>query len=107
MMKYHIHNYRVDCEIAGGHKHTVSGYCESMIGVRALHFHVFYGVSSYADHTHYFSGMTGMPIKTENGHIHKMEGSLEFSREHAHDFKGHTFEEISYISGKALGRAYV
>lgn len=106
-MKYHMHNYKIECEMNGGHKHTVRGYCESMIGAGVLHFHVYYGVSSYTDHTHYFSGMTGMPIKTENGHIHKVEGTLEVNSEHEHDFKGHTFEEISYISGKSLGWAHV
>jgi len=48
-----------------------------MIGIEAFHIHAYYGISSYNGHTHYFSGFTGLPIKTENGHIHRIEGILE------------------------------
>jgi len=41
-----------------------------------------------------------MPVKTENGHIHRMEGVLEFNNLHEHGYDGYTFEEISYFSSK-------
>ena len=99
-MRYHLHKYKLECRSAKGHSHRMTGYAGNMIGVGSFHFHFFYGVSSYDNHTHYFSGITGMPVKTENGHVHKMEGMLENNSLHEHKFKGYTFEDISYYSSK-------
>ncbi len=99
-MRFHLHKYKLECQITKGHSHRMIGYAGNMIGVGSFHFHFFYGVSSYDNHTHYFSGITGMPVKTENGHIHRMEGLLENNILHEHEFKGYTFEDISYYSSK-------
>lgn len=99
-MRFHLHKYKFECQSAKGHCHRMIGYAGNMIGVGSFHFHFFYGVSSYDNHTHYFSGITGMPVKTENGHIHRMEGFLECNSLHEHEFKGYTFEDISYYSSK-------
>ncbi|HHW30839.1 MAG TPA: hypothetical protein GXX20_04065 [Clostridiaceae bacterium] len=106
-MFIHKHKYKFESEYSNGHPHKLVGYASHMLGVNNLHFHFFYGVSSYNDHTHYFSGITGIPIKTENGHIHKMEGILESSLDHEHKFRGYTFEEVSYISGKGYREVYI
>ncbi len=97
-MGFHMHKYKFDCKIAQGHDHRILGYAGNMLGVGGLHFHFYYGISSYRNHTHYFCGITGMMIKTENGHIHKMEGSLESNSLHTHEFSGFTFEDISAVS---------
>jgi len=55
-------------------------------------------VSNYITHTHYFSGITSLPIKTDNGHIHRMEGILEYNDFHKHKFRGYTFEDVGYTS---------
>ncbi len=103
-MGFHIHKYKIECNNTGGHSHKLLGYAGNMLGVSFLHFHVYYGVSSYNSHTHYFYGITSMPIKTENGHVHKMNGVLETNNFHFHIYDGYTFEEISYISsGDAVG----
>jgi hypothetical protein len=99
-MKFHLHKYRIECQCTQGHCHRITGYAGNMIGFGSFHFHFYYGVSSYDNHTHYFSGMTGMPVKTENGHVHRMEGFLESNGRHEHEFKGYTFEDISYFSTK-------
>ncbi|MCX7747280.1 MAG: YmaF family protein [Clostridia bacterium] len=96
-MNYHFHQFEFKTENYGIHQHKISDYTEGMVGINSFHFHFFYGISSYDGHTHYFSGHTGLPIKTENGHIHKMEGALEVNNFHEHKYAGHTFEEISYI----------
>lgn len=106
-MRFHLHKYRFDSETVRGHKHRLLGYAGNMLGVSRFHFHLFYGVSSYDNHTHYFAGVTGMPIQTENGHIHKMEGLLEANHFHEHKYEGYTFEEISYVSGKSAREAYI
>lgn len=103
-MVTHIHKYKFDSKAERGHTHKILGYAGGMVGINSIHFHFFHGVSSYNDHTHYFSGITGMPIKTENGHIHKMDGVLENNRLHEHFYNGYTFEEISYISGRLYKR---
>lgn len=96
-MKSHAHKFRFDCRTEHGHNHRLIGYAGNMLGLGCLHFHFYYGVSSYTDHTHYFCGITGLPVKTENGHIHKMEGTLEANIRHEHKYKGYTSEDISYI----------
>jgi hypothetical protein len=106
-MRSHIHCYKIESKKRNIHNHKLSGYVDGMIGFNNLHFHFFYGVSSYLDHTHYFSGLTGMPVKTEKGHIHKMEGMLESNGFHSHSFSGYTSEEVSYISGILFGKAYI
>lgn len=103
-MGYHMHKYKINCKTANGHDHLILGYAGNMLGTTSLHFHFYYGVSSYRNHTHYFYGITGMPTKTANGHIHKMEGSLEKNNLHTHEFSGYTFEDISTISStQAVG----
>jgi hypothetical protein len=97
-MKFHMHKYRFDCRNSSGHNHMLSSYTGNMLGIESLHFHIYYGVSSYRNHTHYFFGTTGMPVKTENGHIHRMNGMLESNDMHEHEFNGYTFENISYMS---------
>jgi hypothetical protein len=99
-MRFHMHRYKFECDLKDGHRHRLMGYAGNMLGVSSFHFHFFYGVCSYNNHTHYFSGITGMPVKTGNGHIHRMEGIFEMSVMHDHDFDGFTFEEISYFSVK-------
>ena len=106
-MPAHMHKYRLDSELSNGHKHKITGYTDRVIGISAFHFHSFYGISSYDNHTHYFSGITGLPIKTENGHIHKMEGLLENNSMHEHAYAGHTYEDVAYNSGKLNREAYV
>ncbi|HHW47452.1 MAG TPA: hypothetical protein GXX14_02410 [Clostridiaceae bacterium] len=106
-MNSHIHKFKFDCSEKKAHSHKIRGCTEGMIGINNFHLHFFYGTSTYTNHTHYFSGVTGLPIKTENGHIHKMEGVLETNNMHEHKYSGHTFEEVSYISGKAYGETYV
>lgn len=106
-MNTHIHMYKIDSDIKQGHKHKITGYAELMLGINSLHFHGFSGVSSYCNHTHYFSGITGLPIKTENGHIHKIEVILESNDIHDHKIVGLTSEEISYNSGFAKNEAFV
>ncbi len=95
-MKYHSHEYKIDSTQSNKHKHTAKGYCESMIGIGYFHIHLFYGVSSYDNHTHYFSGFTGFPIKTHNGHVHKINETLKRSNMHKHNIVGYTAENISY-----------
>jgi len=103
-MKSHMHKYKIECGMENGHNHRLIGCASGMLGIGSFHFHYYYGVSSYRSHTHYFCGFTGMPVKTENGHIHKMEGILEANDMHEHTYKGYTFEEISYISAsQAIG----
>lgn len=97
-MKSHMHKYKFECRMENGHTHILTGYASGMLGIGSFHFHYYYGVSSYRSHTHYFSGFTGMPVKTENGHIHRMEGILEYNDMHEHIYKGYTSEDISCIS---------
>jgi len=101
-MKSHMHKFKFDCRLSDGHNHRLLGYASGMVGIGSFHFHFYYGVSSYRNHTHYFCGVTGMPHKTENGHIHKMEGILEYNDSHEHVYKGYTFEEISYIPSASV-----
>lgn len=105
MINNHTHKFKFDCRRSKGHKHKILGYAKSMVGIGSFHLHFFYGTSSYTNHTHYFSGITGLPVKTEHGHIHRMEGILELNDMHEHYYEGYTFEEISYISGKAYNHS--
>lgn len=99
ILKVHLHMFEVECERSAIHSHTIKGYVKNTFGVGTFHFHYYFGVSSYLDHTHYFSGFTGKAIQTENGHIHKMVGSLEKANGHCHRFKGYTYEDTAYIPG--------
>jgi hypothetical protein len=99
-MRFHLHKYKIETEIIKGHKHRLFGYAGNMLGLESFHFHFFYGVCSYDNHTHYFSGVTGMPVKTENGHVHRMDGILETNISHQHSYDGYTTEEISYFSSR-------
>lgn len=92
----HSHTYKIDCNMTDKHNHTISGYTDYLFGVNTLHFHYFFGTTSYKGHTHYYSSTTGMPIKTENGHIHKMDGLLELNNLHQHQYNGYTFEDVAY-----------
>lgn len=102
----HIHRYRFECESKNGHKHIMTGYTERMIGFDSFHFHVYYGISSFLGHTHYYSGMTGLPVRTENGHIHKLAGKLEINETHEHAYKNVTYEDAAYTGKKLNGEAY-
>ena len=104
-MNIHSHSYKLNCDMINGHNHKIHGIVENTIGLGGFHFHCFSGVSSYRNHTHYFSGFTGLAVKTENGHIHKMDGYLESNSSHEHKYSGYTSEEVSYISGKIYGEA--
>lgn len=96
----HMHYYEFDTMMQNGHNHKLTGYSDGIFGVSGFHFHFYYGVCSYNDHTHYYSGITGIPVKTKNGHIHKMEGILELNNSHTHKFLNYTSEEISYTKNK-------
>lgn len=104
-MNHHMHKFRFNSEMTGGHDHGMCGSVTSAVGFNNFHIHYFSGVSNYRNHTHYFAGFTGFPIKTENGHIHKMEGLLETNNNHVHKYNGETYEEIQYISGKLCKQA--
>ncbi len=99
-MSVHSHKYCFDCFNENKHNHRLMGYTESMVGFRVFHFHRFKGVSSYCGHIHYFSGTTGPPIRTGNGHMHKMEGLLELEDMHTHRYKSYTSEDVEYIPKK-------
>jgi len=106
-MNSHIHKYRFETGMADIHMHTLMGYTDCMIGFNSFHFHYFYGISSYSGHTHYYSGITGLPVKTENGHIHRMDGILEINRLHEHSFDSYTQEDIAYKPDRTMREAYV
>ncbi|MDP4091844.1 MAG: YmaF family protein [Bacillota bacterium] len=106
-MNSHMHKYRFESEISNSHKHRIVGYTDRVIGIATFHFHSFYGISSYDNHTHYFSGITGLPIKTENGHIHRIEGILEVNVQHEHSYAGNTMEDVAYKAGKLTQEAFV
>lgn len=106
-MSPHSHKFRFECNISNNHKHRLSGYTENMLGVSGLHIHHFYGVSSYNGHTHYYAGISGLPVRTANGHVHKIEGILEFNDLHEHKFCGMTFEDVGYITKKIPREAYL
>ncbi|HHV60204.1 MAG TPA: hypothetical protein GXX49_07975 [Clostridiaceae bacterium] len=106
-MVNHIHDFKFDAEISNCHTHSVAGYTDCMLGVNALHFHYFSGISTYKNHTHHFSGYTGPPIKTENGHVHKISGYLESRSFHSHKFNNYTYEEVSYNSPRLHQRVMI
>ena len=104
-MGTHYHEYKFDCNSTNEHKHKLHGFTCYMIGVSFLHFHVYYGMSNYMGHTHYYSGITGMPIKTENGHIHKMSGFLETNESHEHKYNSYTFGNVGYIGTTLINQS--
>lgn len=107
-MNPHLHKFKFDSSETNMHKHKIMGYTNNMVGVNTIHFHAFYGISSYDNHTHYFSGITGLPVKTPNGHMHKIEGMLEINNLHDHQMNGYTFEDVAYTPGKKkVKEAYV
>lgn len=106
-MQTHVHKYNFESKETDFHKHKILGYTNHTIGINTLHFHTFHGISSYRGHTHYFSGFTGLPVRTENGHIHKMEGCLETSQMHHHIFCSYTDEEIAYIAKTKSAKVYI
>jgi hypothetical protein len=106
-MNPHLHKYRFESNLSKEHKHRLIGYCEGMIGINSFHFHFFNGISSYKNHTHYYSGVTGFPIKTENGHKHKIEGILEANNMHEHKYSSYTNEDVTYHSDGLKHEAYV
>jgi len=106
-MNSHIHKYKFESKTSNGHNHRLIGHTEGIIGINMFHIHSFYGISSYCGHTHYYSGLSGLPIKTENGHIHKIEGVLELNNLHGHKFCSSTFEEISYLFDGISYEAFV
>jgi hypothetical protein len=106
-MNHHLHKYKFESMMSKDHKHRISGYSEGMIGINSFHFHFFNGISSYKNHTHYYSGITGFSIKTENGHKHKIEGTLEANNMHEHKFSNYTNEDVSYHSDRLKHEAYI
>lgn len=106
-MNSHLHEFKLECEPVNNHNHRILGYTENTIGFNMFHFHYFWGICSYNFHTHYFSGFTGLPVRTANGHIHKLEGILEANNCHEHKFTGYTFEEVQYISKKIARTALI
>lgn len=98
-MQIHHHRYKIESDFSGVHKHILEGYVKNAVGMKHFHFHFFYGVSSYLDHAHSYTGITGIPISTEKGHIHMISGKLETSDGHKHTFKGYTFEDTASITG--------
>lgn len=106
-MHPHLHKYKFESFTANGHKHTLSGYTEGMMGIDSLHFHFFSGISSYSHHTHYYSGMTGLPIKTENGHKHKIEGILDQNQSHEHPYSHYSQEDTAFRPGGLKHEAYI
>lgn len=106
-MNPHLHKYTFECNTKNNHIHKTTGYTDNMIGFTALHFHYFFGISSYNGHTHYYSGFTGLPVKTGKGHIHKIEGVLEINNMHEHEFSSHTFPDTAYVSGPLIQEAYI
>ncbi len=107
VMNSHLHEFNIESDMVNGHNHRILGFTESTVGFNLLHFHYFWGICSYRGHTHYFSGFTGLPVKTENGHIHRIEGLLEMNNLHEHRFTGYTREEVHYISKKVTGTALI
>lgn len=106
-MGTHIHKYRFDSKTTNSHTHTLIGYTDQMIGVNMFHFHFYSGICTYNGHTHYFSGVTGAPVRTEHGHIHKMEGILEQNILHEHKFSHYTFENVGYNVKRIIKVAYI
>lgn len=106
-MSTHLHKYKFNSEASNGHRHNIYGRTDYMVGINPFHFHFFYEISSYNGHTHYYSGITSLPVKTVNGHVHKIEGILEFNNHHEHKFSQYTFEDIEYLSQKKSRQAYV
>lgn len=103
----HLHKFKFDTLAAQGHIHRVYGRTENMVGISNLHFHYYCGISAYCNHTHYFSGFTGLPIKTENGHIHRIEGIVEINNLHEHTYSNYTWEEIEYIKRAFMKKIYI
>jgi len=97
----HAHNYRFDSYKVNGHTHRLLGYTEYNFPLLFTHVHFYRGVCSYNEHTHYFSGFTGLPVRTENGHRHKMSGILAECRCHEHKYCHYTSENVEYTGKKA------
>jgi hypothetical protein len=85
----------------------MSGYTDKMIGIAFFHVHYFRGVTSHNGHNHYYSGITSRPIKTKNGHIHKISGRSEGYDRHQHKYLNYTYEDVEYLSDGAIDGAYV
>ncbi len=85
----------------------MSGYTEKMIGIPAFHVHYFRGVTTFNGHSHYYSGVTSRPVKTKNGHVHRIAGKSDETNGHKHKFLNYTFEDVEYISNGAIDGAFV
>jgi len=106
-MNNHHHKYKIDSDISEYHKHTINGYVEMMLGFGLLHFHSFSGICTYTDHTHSFKGTTGLPVKTEAGHLHKIEGYLMLQNDHEHKISGFTSEEFEFTDSEQVHGALI
>lgn len=104
-MRYHKHKYAIESSMDACHLHKLEGLTETLFGFGKLHIHAFYGATSYLNHSHRYSGLTGFPVKTANGHIHRMENILEPTLKHQHKYSGYTTEEVSYSSSYVPGKA--
>ncbi|MDD4496272.1 MAG: YmaF family protein, partial [Eubacteriales bacterium] len=85
LVQMHLHRFELKSDFSGIHFHYIKGYVKSNIGMGKMHVHVYSGVTPAEDHSHNFSGITGPPVKTENGHIHKISGILQRSAGHIHN----------------------
>lgn len=106
MIRRHVHYYRIESRMQRGHSHEIKGYTEYVIGTDSFHFHFFSGICTYRDHTHSYSGITGMPIKAACGHYHKITCLLDRELKHEHRVNGFSSEDIDWAKGKETGRAF-
>jgi hypothetical protein len=97
LIQMHLHRFEIKSDFSGIHFHYIKGYVKNNLGMGKMHIHIYSGVSPIEDHSHIFSGITGPPVKTENGHIHKISGILQTANGHVHKYSGYTFEDVSYL----------
>ena len=102
VLNFHLHRFEVKSDFSGIHFHVLKGYVRNNLGLEILHFHTCSGTTPVSDHAHFFSSITGPPMKTQNGHIHKLSGVLQETSGHLHKFSGLTDENISYLSDTNL-----
>lgn len=105
-MNNHYHFYKLHSLTNKKHSHRLFGHTEYMLGIGFLHFHVYFGSTSFNGHFHTYRGVTGFAVKTPNGHRHKMAGKLELADTHIHYYENYTYENVEYTSGKLLMKIY-
>lgn len=107
-MLQHFHRYDIESQISLFHTHKIIGYTQKTIGLQGIHFHTFYGICSSNNHYHNFHGITSMPIKTNFGHIHKIDIYTDYSNnsQHRHKISCFTHENISIEPNISLDYKY-